>query len=170
MALTCRVEEPSTASIADSQRLVQRFKSQHTPVAWKVSRNVSTCLAIEMIALARSKRWKAAIQGARATSSMAKRYVAGDSPEAATNRATDLSAHNEIRSRRRSSAYWKPNDTEGGHRVDGSLNMPQKHLPIEQDECRYSTAAATCDVRLAPTRQTGNRHAERLEDQESIEP
>src|SRR2546430_1913813 len=51
-----------------------------------------------MIALARSKRWKAAIQGARATSSVAVRYVAGDSPEAAVARATALSAQHQIRS------------------------------------------------------------------------
>lgn len=51
-----------------------------------------------MIALARSKRWKAAIQGARTTSSVAVRYVGGNSPEAAIARATALFAQHQIRS------------------------------------------------------------------------
>ena len=51
-----------------------------------------------MIALARSKRWKAAIQGARATSSLSRRYVAGDDPEAAIARATALFERSQIRS------------------------------------------------------------------------
>jgi proline dehydrogenase len=51
-----------------------------------------------MIALARSKRCKAAIQSARAASSIAKRYVAGASPEAAISRASALFAQRQIRS------------------------------------------------------------------------
>lgn len=51
-----------------------------------------------MIALARSKKCKAVIQSAWATSYVAKRYVAGASPEAAISRASALFAQHQIRS------------------------------------------------------------------------
>ncbi len=62
------------------------------PMQGIVSRNYTELLAAGLIVLARSKRWKAAIHSARATSSVAVRYVAGAGPEAAIARATALFA------------------------------------------------------------------------------